>query len=479
MLGRNLSAARGVLPAVRHRAPLPAVALACALVLAGCGGQGGTTARDGRTTSASDPDSARTAPPSRTEIPDGFPLSAGMAAPEDEVATSRTGTGLRDLELCGAMPLRGLGVRDRMVADNSGGEALDTRELVLLGSPEEAAQLARRFTDLSIDCDAPTDQQGFETRTQLRGSAFGPSPAATLVQTYEVRGESVPGTMVIHVVPAGAALLVTSTYGEWPADDLDEGVVETADAVRRTVAALDDFGGASSTPTPSSTPTQSPTAVPTDDASPTASPTEASPTVSPTDEASPTASPTAEPSPEPSGPVEIPADFPLAVGLPDDGGDYEAEEPSADGTGVGEVEMCGRVVWPIDGTAGGTRRLATGVLGPEYFDGRELIVHPDAEVASSAMAAIRRAARVCRASDNQVWTVLDHDTGYDTVTMGLSYSDGLGSSVFQATRVGSARLMVSTYGEGSIDSLDAQADAVTATTRQIVAAMCVFTRTGC
>jgi hypothetical protein len=95
------------------------------------------------------------------------------------------------------------------------------------------------------------------------------------------------------------------------------------------------------------------------------------------------------------------------------------------------------------------------------------------------MAAIRRAAQDCRSVDNEVWTVLDRDTGYDTVTMGLTYADGLGSSVFQVTRVGSARLMVQTYGEGSLASLDRQADEVTGTTNQIVQSMCAFTKTGC
>ena len=63
--------------------------------------------------------------------------------------------------------------------------------------------------------------------------------------------------------------------------------------------------------------------------------------------------------------------------------------------------------------------------------------------------------------------------------MGLTYDDGLGSSVHQVTRVGSARLMVQTYGEGTLTSLDRQADEVTATTDQIVQAVCVFTETGC
>jgi hypothetical protein len=65
------------------------------------------------------------------------------------------------------------------------------------------------------------------------------------------------------------------------------------------------------------------------------------------------------------------------------------------------------------------------------------------------------------------------------VTVGLTYSDGLGSSVFQVTRVGSARLLVGTYGEGSRASLDEQADGVTETTERILPAMCAFTKTGC
>ena len=142
------------------------------------------------------------------------------------------------------------------------------------------------------------------------------------------------------------------------------------------------------------------------------------------------------------------------------------------------VEMCGRDVWPAAGAAG-TRHLYSSVLGPEYYDGRELVVHADADAAVEAMTEVRRAARDCRRSAHQVWTVLDRDTGYDTVTMGLTYDDGLGSSVFQVTRVGSARLMVQTYGEGTLASLDRQADEVTGTTNQIVRSMCAFTKTGC
>src|SRR6478735_9233801 len=382
---------------MRHRARLVTAALACTLALAaGCGDQsaGGPTtggSSDGSVASASDGTSPGTA------IPDDFPLSSGMGGPADTVPTSRSGTGLRDLELCGTSPLRGLGTRDRMVADNSGGESADTRELLVLGAPDDARRLADRLAGLVADCAEPDASRDMETRTEVLASPFGPGPATTLLQTYSFDGKPGTGATIVHVVPVGAALLVTSTYGQW--------------------------------------------------------------------------------TPEPAEPAEVPADFPLDVGLPEDGGD-DAVTPPTDDVGMDPVEMCGRDVWPA-ADAASTRHLYSFVLGPEYYDGRELVVHADAGAAVEAMTEVRRAARDCRRSGNQVWTVRPRDTGYDTVTMGLTYADGLGSSVFQVTRVGSARLMVQTYGEGSLASLDRQADEVTGTTKQIVQSMCAFTKTGC
>jgi hypothetical protein len=432
---------------MRHRARLFAATLTCALALAACGSQpsdqpsstGGST---GDSTGGDQSDSAALAESASTSIPDDFPLTSGMGGPDDAILTSGTGTGLRDLELCGTAPLRGLGVRDRMVADNSGGESADTRELVLLGSPDEAAQVAQAFIDLARSCDttSPAGQPGLDISTEVRPSGFGPAPAATLVRTYTFDGAAGEGHTIVHVVPVGAAVLVSSTYGQLPDDRLQEDVDATQTRLRSTAAALEMFGD-----------------ITTEGAEPHETGSET----------------------EPPGVTSVPDDFPLAVGLPEDDGETEVSPPSPDGDGVGLVEMCGREVWPLGGTAGGTRRLATGAIGPEYFDGRELMVHADAEVASNVMAVLRQAAADCRSFDNQVWTVLDRDTGYDTVTVGLTYDDGLGSSVFQVTRVGAARLMVQTYGEGSLASLDEQAAGVTATTGKIVPAMCVFTKTGC
>ncbi|KRE92866.1 hypothetical protein ASG76_15500 [Nocardioides sp. Soil774] len=426
---------------MRLRPALAYAALACALALAGCGDR----VLDEASTVGADASAAETG--RSTAIPDDFPLSAGMGGPQDTIATSRTGTGLRDLALCGTSPLRGLGLRDRMVADNSGGESANTRELVLLGDAESARLVARAFADLPSACDNPAVSGGTATLTEVRESPFAPSPATTLLQTYTLDGRPGDGATVIHVVPVGAAVLVTSTYGQWARDDLADAVASTVEPLRATVAAMDAFAvddAASSDPS-STTPTST----------------------------------APEPTGSPAAVTAVPDGFPLAVGLADDDSDTTLSAPSEDAEGMGEVEMCGQVVWPVDGTAGGTRRLVTSATGPEYFDGRELVVHADEEVAANAMAALRQAAQDCRTSGNQVWTVLDDDTDRDTVTVGLTYADGLGSSIFQVTRVGSARLMVSTYGEGSLAWLDEQAAGVTATTEKIVPAMCVFTKTGC
>ncbi|CUR60958.1 exported hypothetical protein [metagenome] len=424
---------------MRLRSVLLTAALAGSLALAGCGEEpSGADGPSGAATRASDTGAA-TPEPVGTAIPDDFPLSAGMGGPQDVIATSRTGTGLRDLTLCGTAPLRGLGVRDRLVADTSGGESANTRELVLLGSPDDAALVSQAFADLPLTCPTVTADGDQETLTEVRDSPFGPAPATTLVQTYTFGGEPGTGATVIHVVPVGAALLVTSTYGQWSQADVQSGIDATVEPLQETVAALRMFDDEDGTPSPE-----------------------------------PSGSATAEP----QGP-EIPEDFPLAVGFDADNTDNEVSAPSPDGDGLGELEMCGRVVWPQPETSGGLRRLVAGVSGPEYQEWRELFVHDDAALAEAPMAVLRRVATECDHQRNLVWTVLDRDTGYDTVTVGLTYSDGLGSSVFQVTRVGSARLLVGTYGEGSLASLDEQADGVTETTEQIVPAMCAFTKTGC
>ena len=218
---------------MRHLARLGTVALACALALSACQGE---TPRD------PSPAATSVATGAVAAIPDDFPLSAGMGGPRDTVPTSRTGTGLRDLELCGTSPLRGLVTRDRMVADNSGGESADTRDLVVLPAPGDASRLAEEIAELATGCARRDGSGDMQTRTEVLASPFAPRPAATLLQTYSVDGRAGDGATVVHVVPAGAALLVTSTYGQWTGDDVDGAVARTVGPLRETVAALTTFG---------------------------------------------------------------------------------------------------------------------------------------------------------------------------------------------------------------------------------------------
>ncbi|MCF6378808.1 hypothetical protein L2K70_14430 [Nocardioides KLBMP 9356] len=226
---------------MRSSARLLGAALACALALAGCGSGPSDESSSGTDTSGADRTTLEQVTPTpATGIPDDFPLSAGMGGPGDTIPTSRTGTGLRDLELCGTSPLRGLGTRDRMVADNSGGEALHTRELVLLGSPDEAAQVAQAYTDLANGCDHAHGGR-METTSEVRDSPFGPAPAAVLVQGFDFGGEPGAGHVVVHVVPVGAALLVTQMYGEWA--DVTEGIDQTTALLADVVDAMSVLAG--------------------------------------------------------------------------------------------------------------------------------------------------------------------------------------------------------------------------------------------
>ena len=430
---------------------LTTAVLLATLALAGCGGRTGdaddasaaspttsptttpTTAPTGTASSTPTP----TDPP--TELAADFPLAAGMAAEEDQAGlVSEDGRGLRDLELCGERPVSGLDVRDRLVADNSGGESLDTRELVLLASAEEATAAAEDLAARAADC--PTQEaDGTVTTTAVHPSPFDDGPSAALVRTYDIDGARSPGAIVHHVVARGNALLVTATYGEWrePA----WGVSETAQPLRDTVAALSALADP---------------------------------------EAVSSAPPSTEAGPEPSAPpAPTLPHVDLTAGLPEDGGDYEVTEQNPDGVGIAPVEMCGRTVWPVEGAAGGTRRLTASASGPEHFEGRDLVVYADTEVAGNAMAPFRHAAERCRRSGNQVWTPLQQDTGHDTVTVGLTYTDGLGSSVLQVTRVGAMLLLVTTYGEGSLDALPDQAVDVTRTTTGITRQLCAADPAAC
>lgn len=441
---------------MRSHARLLTVVLACTCALAACGSRpsGGTstgtdTSGADRTSVEQDPDRAAASP--ATGIPDDFPLSAGMGGPQDSVRTARTGTGLRSLELCGTSPLRGLGTRDRMVADDSGGEALHTRELVLLGSPDEARLVARTFADLATDCDRATTDTGngttMGTTTEVRPSPFGSEPAAVLVQGFDLEGEPGPGHVVVHVVPVGAALLVTQMYGEWP--DVAEGVDGTADGLRDVVDAMAAFAGGEPTPA-STTPTTTPAGT--------------------------------------TSSSEIPDGFPLLAGWP--------ESSTADGAGrTGPARDARAVVFTACGETWGhpdhVDRLTAGWDSAEDYRTRQLTTYADEESAAAALDGLVAHEQSCPsepagedgyaterevrpvALGDEAWAILERDT-----------LDGAPSAFGDSTvvlRVGRAVLVVRHGGHAGYPDGDgsSQVEAIGSQAGTTIAEMCQFTRTGC
>ncbi len=420
---------------MRTRRLITATLVALAVTLSGCGE--GREGADPRTEPAATPSGPSDTPP--TEIPASFPLGLGMAsdAEVDLLATSDV-PGIRGFGFCGTDPLADLQPSDVRNVDNSGGEAFDTRDLRLFATHDEATTMVTTIRDLARGCPEQATEAIPTERTQVRRSTLAASPSFLLLQRYAVDGEVGPDVMVTHVVLAGNAVLMARTYAQTIGQDVDEIVADTTSALRRTVAAMAVFD---------------------DDRAPTPDPA------------------TQESASAPGGPL-IPRDFPLAVDMPSDGGDFQVEAAAPASEVFDGVTVCGKDVWPVTGTAGGTDRLVTTALGPEWFDVRDLVAYADHEVAQDVMATLRRA-RTCDDFDNQVWHTLAGDTGYDSVTYGLSYSDGLGSSTFQWTRVGSAVVLVMASREGTAEGLAGHARELTATSRQIASQMCTFSVAGC
>lgn len=415
---------------------LPAV-LACTFALAACGSQpsGGASGGSGAAPDGTSEQETATASPT-TGIPDDFPLTAGMGGPTDSVPTSRTGTGLRDLELCGTSPLRGLGTRDRMVADNSGGESADTRELVLLGSADAVALVAQAFADLPSTCDGSAGTGGMATVTEVRESTFGEAPAAVLVQGYVFDGDPGPGHLVVHVVPVGSALLVTRTYGEWP--DVTVGVEGTAHHLGDVVAAMDVF---------------------TEGGEPTGTPTE-----------------------------EIPDDFPMLAGWP--------ASSEADGGGrFGPSRTTDAVMFTACGTEwrepARVDRVRAGWDSAEDYRTRQLTTYDDDDAAASAVAdlvafeqscptepagddgfGVEREVRPVTVGDD-AWAILERDTfgGRPSVFGESAMVVQVGRAVLVVLHGGHAGYPDGD-GQGQVEAMGSQA----ATS---IAKMCQFTKTGC
>lgn len=186
----------------------------------------------------------------------------------------------------------------------------------------------------------------------------------------------------------------------------------------------------------------------------------------------------------------IPEGFPLADGYPAaTGSDQELDGPGPDVNVLADVLVCDQVPHP---TVRSEQRLGVTFTQPEDYRFRELTTYPDEVTASEALTRFVEAYRACPresfggtpASVTRT-EVRQTGLGDDGYTVLRTYESGgmpaLGLSQTQAVRVGNALLLSGTSSEASPDdtSVDAAVRAEETTLRPVVAAMCVFSASGC
>jgi len=376
--------------------------------------------------------------PSVTAIPGDFPLALGYPDTNEDLTPVRVGTAdlLADITYCGVKAFPATPRRDLASVTYTGAEDYRSRALAVYATDAEAQGVVDQFRATVEACPDETIGGTRQVYTEVPVAAGEDSVAMT--HTYEGPGDGPNlGLEVIEVVRVGNAVLFTSGYGEGnspgtaPADNAQPFVDATAPVVGKLCVFAAGGCGSPTPADPSSTP-----AVPTSD--------------------------------------DIPPGFPITVSAEPDGGDFRWEGPSARASGVALPDQC-----PFDEISRVTDRLAFNVQGPEYGDDRSLLTFEDADQSVSTLEAIRSAFDRCPTGGNSLFEALPRDTGYDSFTFGVSYTDGLGSSVWQATRVGRSLLLLSTYGEGNRDSLPLQADVLTTLAGKITPSMCAFTEAGC
>ena len=187
--------------------------------------------------------------------------------------------------------------------------------------------------------------------------------------------------------------------------------------------------------------------------------------------------------------TEIPDDFPLALGYPeDDGSDTSLAAPGPDVEAFDQVTACGQ---PFD-HGEPTDRLATGFSQPEDYRARELTLYESEEAARDTLSRLAQLFRDCPReeadTDPASASLIDvgpTSLGEETFVIARTYEyDGapaIGLELILASRVGNAVLLSSVANEGGSSRRDVDrqtADQVGALF-PVVAQMCVFATGGC
>ena len=226
-------------PATHPRRPRTRAALIAALVagtalaLTSCGtdtSDGTDASRDAETTSASP-----TTPPAAddgstpdvpvdpaqlTEVPDDFPLAAGLPDTNDSDGSpvEVTDGPATKIKVCGEVvwsPLTPLATTDVASASYTGGEDFRSHRLALYGDELGAQQALDSMRDAYTGCPSETiggTEQVYEVVEMDQGSA-------TITHRYRMDGQFVPGLEVIELVAIGNAFYFSSYYGEGGGSD--------------------------------------------------------------------------------------------------------------------------------------------------------------------------------------------------------------------------------------------------------------------
>ena len=146
-----------------------------------------------------------------------------------------------------------------------------------------------------------------------------------------------------------------------------------------------------------------------------------------------------------------------------------------------DLELCGQQVWPVETLDAIVER---GIL-TDSTRIAELATFENPEAASAAVQQLASAAEACPETEID-GTLLDvatvpADTGHETLTLALTQAtDSPGGLVVQATRVGTALLVLTVDGtEVAADSAPVVVDELSEQSRELATEMCMFTEAGC
>jgi hypothetical protein len=189
-----------------------------------------------------------------------------------------------------------------------------------------------------------------------------------------------------------------------------------------------------------------------------------------------------DPDPAPPGHhwvQEVPADYPLAAGLP--GAPEVTAEP-----GAADVELCQEPVWTTDGTID--------VAGASYSEGegqsgRTLAMYADDTAAERAITAIRGAVEACPRDPNGsgvplVSAPIETDLGGDASFAFSQQSQGSGLladlTLVEVVRSGNVLYLESAHTSAGGPSVVAQVAAnMEARSTEARAGLCLFSASGC